>query len=555
MTMSQIKAARIPLIFLVLCCAPALARAEITVRDEWAAAGQLAVKGPEWSAVFRKDDAALVFSSRDQTIRIAPFRADGAESDRMISCNVVEAVPEKAVEIQVEFSAGGQPMRGRFRLAGNGDIRMTPGDGLAGVTVQGAISVGVLPCTMLDDVLYRPENYPDLHELSVPSENWFAGLLKNNDGIVVCAWPGGSQTVRLALQGEANDRSIKAIKLTLDGKELYIGLLTAPAIWHREPLQLNYLEKDVKIEWQRPFPAAWRTQLLLKAETTTPRSFVFREGRQDLWRPEMGSITWPVWFKGEQAFMHLSKRIPPKGDAIIYPLEDRDRSLAGFVRRTPLADTFAERTRRIPLPKSPRDVINVGYNACAGTFLLRRSVYKAGMQAQEREFLAEHTDFLADYVARIQSRNASYLTFAGEMQNKLNAWLKEQEHNPPVQAYLSLMLQHAKTVAEEHRRKMILFDESTPEQHVAHANRAAARLKELLQTPGTEVFPECYYLVDTFNRLSWAHSETTGMRFCMLTRDWAQEAASRCANNPGALQYAQKMRSAIREILKAAPEY
>ena len=34
-----------------------------------------------------------------------------------------------------------------------------------------------------------------------------------------------------------------------------------------------------------------------------------------------GSYDYPVWFDGDQAFYHLSKKVPPKGESLIYFLE------------------------------------------------------------------------------------------------------------------------------------------------------------------------------------------------------------------------------------------
>jgi len=66
---------------------------------------------------------------------------------------------------------------------------------------------------------------------------------------------------------------------------------------------------------------------------------------------------------------------------------------------------------------------------------------------------------------------------------------------------------------------------------------------------------ECEYLVNRMNRLSWAHDETTGMRFSMLTREWAQEAARACAELPAALLYAGTLRALIRDALNGAPPW
>ena len=157
----------------------------------------------------------------------------------------------------------------------------------------------------------------------------------------------------------------------------------------------------------------------------------------------------------------------------------------------------------------------------------------------------------ADQVAVIQERNAGYARFMDEMARRLDDWLAN-EGAPPVKAYLADMAAHLEKLVQDHAREMDMYGSTRPEDHVARANRNAARIRELCDTPCTEVFPECYELIDEFNRLSWGHDEQTGMRFGMLTRAWAQDAARGCANLPAALPYAQEIRSAIRTALNGA---
>jgi hypothetical protein len=124
-----------------------------------------------------------------------------------------------------------------------------------------------------------------------------------------------------------------------------------------------------------------------------------------------------------------------------------------------------------------------------------------------------------------------------------------------VRAYLGQMKEQADRAETGLRRKMELFGERTPEQHIAHGDRAVKRLKELLDTGDPEVYPECEEIIDTCNRLAWGHAEVTGMRFSMLARQWAQEAAYGCADAPGAAEYARAVRAAIRTALNGAPPW
>jgi len=94
--------------------------------------------------------------------------------------------------------------------------------------------------------------------------------------------------------------------------------LRAAGIWHKENLPPALLEKEVAIDWKRPFPAKWKTQL---SEAGVKTTFTFRASKGEIWRGVPGSYNYPVWFEEDRALFHLSKKVPPKGAAIIYFLE------------------------------------------------------------------------------------------------------------------------------------------------------------------------------------------------------------------------------------------
>ena len=208
------------------------------------------------------------------------------------------------------------------------------------------------------------------------------------------------------------------------------------------------------------------------------------------------------------------------------------------------------------LARGPRNAANVGFVACGGTKVIRETLFELGLQNREKEFLTEYADFLADYVAIIQKRNQAFFACVADMRRRVDEWLKGENLPPEVTAYLEKVRQRSEVVEEALRAKMEMYEgENTPEQHMARADRDVQRLKELLDTNGTEVFAECEDIIDQCNRLAWGHAEVMGMRFSMLARDWAQECALGCANVPAAADYAKALRATLREALNNAPPW
>jgi hypothetical protein len=554
-TMESIRVKSIVLGLFAIACVPLLARADMVIRDNGSGAGDLTLDGGDWSAVVRKQPAELLLTSGGETVRIVPFTGAGVEPEAIVSCETVNTGTADQGEVRATFSAQGKNFEARFHLTSRGALRITPGEGMGGVYVRGPIAVGILPGIRLEDVLYLPDKYPNLDEVHVPGEDWFAALLEGNGAIVACAWPEGAQTVSLLPESTGATRLFGAIKIALDGKEMYLEILAGPRIWWKESLQPAYLEKNVELDWKRPYPATYKTQLPLRAETTTLRTFLFQKKPNEQYRPEVGACAWPVWFEDERAFIRLGKKIPPGGEAILYPMDNGDKTLMGFVSRTPMAGLIAKQNERTELPRGPRNAANVGFVACGGTKVIRQTIFAMGLQNREKEFLSEYADFLADYVAIVQQRNVAAFRFVDETRGKLETWAKEPDDDPEARAYIAKMMEQAKVLEEGMRIKMELYGENTPEQHMARADRAAQRLKELLDTGDPEVYPECEELIDTCNVLAWGHAEVAGMRFSMLAREWAQQAALECAAVPKATQYAQAIRAAIRTTLNGSPPW
>jgi hypothetical protein len=528
------------------------AQAEIVLRDEWESAGTVTVDADRSTLVLRKNYGGVELRSGDQVVRLSPVGAQGVESASTLTWGIAQESPDRAV-IRALHAAGDAELGLSFVLTDAGMVTLTAKEGVQGVRIAGELAAGILPGIRLEDVVYRPEDFAELDRAHVPPENWFAALIAGGNGMVALAWPDGRQSVSLLCGEDAE--AFRGVEVALDGKRLHIQMLSAPGIWHGEPLELGYLERNVELAWRRPFPATYKTQLSMRAETTAARTFVFRNKPFEQYWPEIGECSWPVWFEEDRAFMRLSKKIPPRGEAIIYPFDEGDLTLMGFIRRTPLGEAIEARNAQLPLPHGPRDVANVGFVACGGTNVMRRTLFELGLQQREREFLSEYADFLADYVAIVQQRNITFLQFVDATRNKVEDWMSKHEADSDVAAYLEQMLARADRTESGLRRKLELYGDNTPEAHIDHADRACARLKELLNTTDPELEPESDELIFICNRLAWGHAEVVGMRFSMLARAWAEEAASLCAGRPAAAPYAVAVRASIREALNGAPPW
>ncbi len=535
---------------LPLCAAlMATAGAQVSVEDAWTERGDVLVRGTVGQVAIRRGDAGVLFERDGQRAVIMPLEFESPER-----CEVTEQSVGSA-KVMVTFGGDGASTEMGLTFGNHGVLRIVPGSGMAGVRFRCPIDVGVLPGVRLEDVLYRAGDFPECDKVYVPTENWFAGLLAGYGGILVCAWTGGNRDLTFVASGEGDARLFGEAALGVEGSELYVGLLAADALWHREVLELGHLEKNVPLEWKPAVQATYRTQLPLRAETTTPRTFEIKRQPNVQFCPEVGACDWPMWMEDGQPILRLSKKIPPKGEAILYPFSDGPKSLMGFLERTPVGKTVQEKNKKAALPHGPRGAANVGFVACGGTAVMRHAIFAPGAQAREKAFLQEYADFLGDYVAIVQNRHRGFLDSVQSLQEELVQWQTDGAATPGTASYLDKMMETSEWVRESLQGKMELFGEDTPEDHIARADRYVVRLKELLETGSPEVYPECDAIIDRCNRLAWGHAERLGMRFSMLAREWARRAALACAESPEAMGYARDIRADILTALNAAPPW
>jgi hypothetical protein len=505
----------------------------IKITDQWADGGTLLLEEGDWTAEFREGAKQILLSAEGNQIRIA------LGTMALSSSQILEKGETSTVVVSIGLRSGQRIAQAKLSFQADGSLKIAPEIGMNRLTVSGEIRYGVLPGLYLEDIIFSPDDYSMNQTLHLPSESLFWLLLGDESGILVFAWPEGQQKIKLVKQGASFHR----FEILADNKPIYLKLLAAPGIWHKEKLKLNYLEKDVQLGWRRPFDAQWKTQLLV---SKVPTAWLFDRQSVRMWIPMLGFFRYPVWFDGPATMLRLSKKIPPKGDCFIYPLDGHPKTPFGFAKQTPVGKILKERQKRLRIDKEHSDRLpNVGYVHCWGTSILQRTIYKNGLQAREKEFLSEHANYCVDYVNRIQRQSLGYYAFILEMKRQLDLWVGEVPKDSEELAYLRQMQSELAKVEKMYHSRVERGGRKTPEEHMEYAADLGRRLKELIQDPGRESFPEAKFILDNFNALSAATDEDVPAGFGITIRRMFQEAATACANRPDAVKYAEEIRRRI----------
>jgi hypothetical protein len=385
--------------------------------------------------------------------------------------------------------------------------------------------------------------------------------------VLVVTWPDGRQQVKLALGAGAQDsRLVESIDLENDGKSIYLVLLSAPGIWHKEDLKPSYLEKDVASSWKRPFPAKWITQL---DEAGVQTRFTFKESKQArIWRGVAGSYCHPVWFSvrspqdnDDHANYHLSKKVLPKGESIVYFLEanntpagvaspvDIINATLGRQTSDRILDLLGQKLRT----HHRRGAVGIRRACTCGCTEAIEAVFKAGQEIARKEYVTEAVDDMVYFVRRHVERLDEYQAFARSLIEYLN---RTKKSSPGLKPYLDGIEAIVQQLPQEYERQA---------EHIKtlqYADELAVKTKALTQkkdpanpsTPLGTSLPVCLELGKQWRDMGGAQDSVLGQCH-VIARKIFQEAGYGCANQPQAVEVAKEIRRRCIECLRNPDGY
>ena len=407
------------------------------------------------------------------------------------------------------------------------------------IIVSCAMKYGVLPSRVTDDIIYNPNKFPAATELHVPVENVFMGLLEGEDQILICAWPDASPNVKLLLsENVGKGRLIRAVEIDPGTSIVYLDILAAPGIWHDQPLTDDYLETATEIDWKRPHPAVWKTQLLENGRVEI--SYPFKEQKGRSYHPTLGSFPWPAWFEGDRAFLHLSKKVLPVGIALIYALEGHTETPIEFAKRH--VGTIASLQKPIDLvwPHRPTGVF-----ACNGRDFVER-VFRANLQVRENQLLQEIFDDFEAESTVCGGRLLEYQLFIERIKCNIISWQQSENNTSAIESYLSELAEDARHLESEYRR--IMGKRMAP-QMIKYEAEGFQQLRSLSKEHGLEVYAEVKHLLLETNGTADQIEKISAVIGGQAMKRWIRRLTYRCVFQPAVLKYAQEMRKEITEFL------
>jgi hypothetical protein len=521
---------------------------------EYSFKGDAVVENDHVIAVFWSGKGRVAIYSKAEAgrkiVELVPLQMK-TQPTRISRCEVLRNAGDE-VALAVSFSGGTGPEGSAvFSFDKTQIIEVRPAENMKGINLAGSFACGIAPSFVGDDLILAPGQHPSANTLHVPLENLFLGLLKDENRELVMTWPQGKQQIRLNLGNDGQGtRLIESIDFDNDGQSLYVAVLEAPGIWHREELKSSYLEKDVTVTWKKPFPAEWMTQL---DEGGVKASFAFRESKGQIWRAAAGMYIYPVWFNGADAVYHLSKKVTPKGESIIYFLEGKgtpasmltpvDIMKATLGRQ--MSDTILDPAGRKLRTHHRRAGEGVRRACTCGCTEAIQAVCDAGQEVEKGQYVAGAVDDMVYFVTRHMERIDEYRAFAEDMIKFLRATAAS---SPELKPYLDGLEQIAQQIPQEYTVQKENI------KSLEYADELARKTKALTAKKDPQNLPTYKDLSEKWRAMGGAQDGLLG-QYHVTVRKLYQEAGYGCLNQPQAVEMAQEIRRRCRQCLRNPDGY
>lgn len=430
-------------------------------------------------------------------------------------------------------------------------VEVKPGMEMKGISVATSIDHGIAPSFLADDLIFSATSYPSMKSIRVPSENLFLGLMTGEEKVLVLTWPLGNQSMHLALGNNLKgERVIESFDIENDSKSLYLAALAAPGIWHKEPLKPAFLEKDIQIQWKRPFPARWVTQL---TEARVKTTFAFRDMKSQIWRGVPGMYSYPVWFSGDETYYHLSKKVQPRGDSLIYFLEGQNtpdsistpveimKHTLGRHMCASILDVAGRKLRS----HHRRGSEGVRRACTCGATDAIQEIFQAGKELESKAYIGDALDDMTYFVRKHLERIEEYQIFAGHMIDYLQ---KARIVSPDLSPFITNMEQIVSKVPRE-------YDvQKDNMKSLEHADKLAIQTIALAARSNSENLKDYMDLLKAWRAMGGAQDYVLAQCHT-ITRNLFQQAGYQSVNHPNSIEIAQEIRRRCKECLRNPDGY
>jgi len=283
-------------------------------------------------------------------------------------------------------------------------------------------------------------------------------------------------------------------------------------------------------------------------------TYTFREAPAGtIWRGVAGMYSYPLWFNGHSAWYHLSKKVLPKGESIVYFLEGQNTPASvltpvDVMKATlgrPTCDSILDLAGQKLRTHHRRGADGIRRACTCGCTEAIEAVFKTGQEIERKEYIEGAVADMVYFVARHMERLNEYRTFAADMTKFLHTTATAQ---PELKTYLDSLVQIVQQIPDQHevQKENIKSLEYTDE--------LSRKTLALLQKKDPQNLPTCLDLGKDWRGMGGAQDGLLA-EYHIIVRRLFQEAGSGCVNQPKAVDVAREIRKRCRQCLRNPDGY
>ncbi len=216
-----------------------------------------------------KGPGAEVYSVRDgrflnrAVLAAVPDATTAVTVTGMTSIEIVDNSPG-AVTVEAVFATsvpGGRSSATFGITTGQRMVEMCPKSGADRIFAWYRPRWIVVPDFFGHDMVFDPETV-DSRRFGLPAENFFLGLVRGGDAMLMCVWKSGRRRSFLIPPVEGHDETVAGCEI--DGavdEPVWVAFFEDAGLWHQETQAVDGGSGPVSLDFEPPFEGRWRADL------------------------------------------------------------------------------------------------------------------------------------------------------------------------------------------------------------------------------------------------------------------------------------------------------